>query len=287
MREVNSAASAVKVGIKTINVLIVDDDTDIRSYIHHILKKDYSISSVDNGYAAIERIKTQIPDLIITDLDMPGKDGLTLVKEIRSDLATRFTPIIMLSATTDKKARKEAINAGVNAFFKKPFNTIELQRVIKNSLLLVQVRKQTREMLLDKKRPEPNHTLVEAEENLGQYMQLIESLPAAFYYCDASGKLELYNRASITLWGKEPSISDRSWCGLVKAYKTNGEPYSLEECPLALTFKEGKIIPGDEFVIERPDGSRSNVVPYPEAIFDDAGNIIGGINMLVDITGLN
>lgn len=116
------------------------------------------------------------------------------------------------------------------------------------------------------------------------YSELIEGLPAAIYTCDAEGRITFYNTAAVALWGREPQIGHDLWCGSWKIYQTNGSPLPLDECPMAITLREGRVVQGYEIVIERPDGVRINVLPHPKPIFDRSGKLIGAINMLVDIS---
>lgn len=119
-------------------------------------------------------------------------------------------------------------------------------------------------------------------ENL--YEQLIQALPAAIYTCDAQGYISLYNNAAVELWGREPVSGIDLWCGSWKIYKPDGTPLPLEQCPMAIALKEGRIVSDEEIVIERPDGIKRNILPHPRPIFNAKGKIAGAVNMLVDIT---
>ena len=121
-------------------------------------------------------------------------------------------------------------------------------------------------------------------ESEHRYRQLVQGLPAAVYTCDREGRIMLYNKAAIALWGREPQIGKDLWCGSWRIYQTDGKPLPLDTCPMAIALKEGRPVYGEEIVVERPDGERRNVLPHPEPIFDAAGEIIGAVNMLVDIT---
>lgn len=121
-------------------------------------------------------------------------------------------------------------------------------------------------------------------ENELRYRTLIHLLPSAVYTCDAQGYITLYNRAAAILWGREPEIGKEIWCGSWKIFEPDGHPIPLETCPMALAIQEGRPVFGRKVVIERPDGSRRHVLPYPQPEFDANGAVIGAINILVDIT---
>jgi PAS domain S-box-containing protein len=120
-------------------------------------------------------------------------------------------------------------------------------------------------------------------ESKRKYRNLVHSLPVALYSCDANGYVQLYNDAAEKLWGRKPNIGKDLWCGSWKIFKTDGEPLPLNECPMAIALKEGRIS-NTEIVIERPDGTQRNVIPHPQPVFDLHGNITGATNTLVDIT---
>ncbi|HWI68989.1 MAG TPA: PAS domain S-box protein, partial [Nitrospiraceae bacterium] len=117
-----------------------------------------------------------------------------------------------------------------------------------------------------------------------RYRELIQALPAAVYTTDERGRITLYNQAAVTLWGRDPEVGKDLWCGSWKIFRPDGTPIPLDECPMAVTLREGRAIRGEEIVIERPDGTRRHVLPNPEPMRNVQGVVIGTINMLVDIT---
>ncbi|MEI6946749.1 ATP-binding protein [Paraflavisolibacter sp. H34] len=121
-------------------------------------------------------------------------------------------------------------------------------------------------------------------ESAGPYLQLLQSLPAALYTCDAQGYIQFYNEAAVQLWGREPEIGKDLWCGSWRIYRTDGSPVDLDTCPMAIALKEQRPVLGEEIVVERPDGLRRNVLPHPQPIFDRNGKLQGASNLLVDIT---
>jgi PAS domain S-box-containing protein len=121
-------------------------------------------------------------------------------------------------------------------------------------------------------------------ESEQRYRQLIRSLPAAVYTCDAQGRVTFYNDAAVALWGREPEVGRDLWCGSWRIYRPDGTPLPLDQCPMAVALKEGRAIRDEEIVIERPDGTRRNVLPHPEPICDGSGAVIGAVNMLLDVT---
>ena len=118
------------------------------------------------------------------------------------------------------------------------------------------------------------------------YRALIQALPAAVYTTDERGRITLYNQAATALWGREPEVGKDLWCGSWKIYRPDGTPLPLDECPMAVTLRQGRAIRGEEIVIERADGTRRHVMPHPEPVYAD-GVVVGAINMLIDVSDLH
>lgn len=117
-----------------------------------------------------------------------------------------------------------------------------------------------------------------------RFRGLLDALPAAVYTTDAAGRITFYNDAAAELWGHRPPLGTSEWCGSWQLYWPDGTPMAHDECPMAIALKEDRIVRGMEAVVERPDGTRLPFIPYPTPIHDEAGKLIGAVNMLVDIT---
>jgi len=114
--------------------------------------------------------------------------------------------------------------------------------------------------------------------------ELLEALPVAVYTTDAEGRITFFNQAAADLWGHRPELGSDKWCGSWRLYWPDGRPLPHEQCPMALTLKEGRPVRGIEAIAERPDGTRINFLPYPTPLRDASGRLIGAINLLMDIT---
>lgn len=116
------------------------------------------------------------------------------------------------------------------------------------------------------------------------FRDILEDLPAAIYTTDTEGRITYYNRACVDFSGRTPALGDDQWCVTWKLYTPDGERLAHADCPMAVALKERRPVRGIEAVAERPDGSRIAFLPYPTPIFDAAGELIGAVNMLVDIS---
>lgn len=122
------------------------------------------------------------------------------------------------------------------------------------------------------------------ENPLRFYYDQLKDLPIAIYTCDAAGYVTEFNESAAALWGNRPAPGTIRWCGAWKMYDTAGILLSPEAAPIARTFATGSSISGEEVILERPDGSRSHVIPHPSLIYDEHGAVTGAINILTDIT---
>lgn len=122
------------------------------------------------------------------------------------------------------------------------------------------------------------------KDSESRYRQLIHTLETPLYTTDPDGRITLYNRAAVDLWGREPEIGKDLWCGSFKILNNDGSDMPLDTCPMAICLKEKRPVYGEEILVVRPDGSIRNVAPHPQPILDSSGNMTGAINMLVDIT---
>jgi len=115
--------------------------------------------------------------------------------------------------------------------------------------------------------------------------ELLDALPVAVYTTDAEGRITYYNEAAVELWGCRPELGSSQWCGSWKLYWPDGRPLPHDECPMALTLKQGRPVRGLEAMAERPDGTLVNFQPFPTPLRDASGRLVGAINLLMDITG--
>lgn len=118
----------------------------------------------------------------------------------------------------------------------------------------------------------------------GLYRRLVEYLPEAVYCCDISGRIILYNEAAVQLWGRTPQLDTDRWGGAYRTHTPAGELLPPGHCPMALTILSGRNAGSAEVVIERPDGSKRFVLAHPQLIKNDVGDMLGGVNVIIDIT---
>jgi PAS domain S-box-containing protein len=116
------------------------------------------------------------------------------------------------------------------------------------------------------------------------FRELVEALPVAIYMTDAQGRLTYFNAAAIKLSGRTPELGTDKWCVTWKLFLPNGTPLPHDQCPMAVALRGDDVPTGIECIAERPDGTRFWFMPSPAVLRDGEGRIIGGINLLMDIT---
>ena len=115
-------------------ILVIEDNIDVSEYIVNCLKDDYVILQAYDGLAGLECALDSIPNIILTDVMMPKKNGYELCQELKKNRATSHIPIIMLTAKADEPSKLQGLEQGADAFLIKPFNVQELKIRIKNLL---------------------------------------------------------------------------------------------------------------------------------------------------------
>jgi PAS domain S-box-containing protein len=124
-------------------------------------------------------------------------------------------------------------------------------------------------------------TLRESERSL---RDLLGALPAAIYVTDAAGRITYCNDAAVGLWGASPKLGQDRWSDLARYYHPDGTPMALQDCPTAIALQQGLAVRGQEAILERVDGSRVPIAPYPTPLRDRTGAVVGVIKMTVDIS---
>lgn len=116
-------------------ILIVEDDPLGRELAREICYTvGYTVLSAKDGVALLQRVKAERPDLILMDLQLPGVNGLTLVRSLKADDETRSIPVVMTTAYAQPELYAETIEAGCVAYLTKPLNSTLLLKTIADAL---------------------------------------------------------------------------------------------------------------------------------------------------------
>lgn len=113
-------------------VLVIDDNADIRSYVRGLLATDYSVVEAADGSEGIRKAMKYVPDLIISDVMMPGIDGIECCRRLKSELQTCHIPVILLTACSLDEQRIQGYDGGADSYISKPFSSQLLLARIRN-----------------------------------------------------------------------------------------------------------------------------------------------------------
>jgi Response regulator containing a CheY-like receiver domain and an HTH DNA-binding domain len=112
-------------------LLVVDDDPGLLLAVSDTLRAEgYDVATARRGADALVRVAETLPDLIISDIRMPGMDGYELARKLRSSARTRLVPIVFLTAKDETADRIEGFRTGVDAYITKPFDSEELTAIV-------------------------------------------------------------------------------------------------------------------------------------------------------------
>lgn len=128
-------------------VLIVDDNADMRNYLSRLLEKNFDITVAKNGLDALQQLEHSKPDLILSDVMMPVMNGKALLENVRNNPATTRIPLIFLSARAGGEARIDGLEAGADDYLVKPFSAKELLTKVKAHIKILKLRNQVEQQL--------------------------------------------------------------------------------------------------------------------------------------------
>ncbi len=122
-------------------ILIADDNADMRAYMSELLAEEYAVQTAPDGRVALELARADPPDLVLTDVMMPGLDGFGLLAALNADPATMQVPVVMVSARAGEDGTIEGLEAGADDYLVKPFAARELLARVKSNLELDRARR--------------------------------------------------------------------------------------------------------------------------------------------------
>ncbi|MBD6616134.1 PAS domain S-box protein [Komarekiella sp. 'clone 1'] len=192
--------SSLPVG-ESARILLVEDNADMRDYLKRLLSQRYEVEAVADGIAALAAAQIQRPDLILSDVMMPGLDGFELLRQLRADPQTRELPIILLSARAGEESRIEGLEARADDYLIKPFSARELLVRVEATLKLARIRQAAtlREQTL---RAASEAAQQEAESAYNQINHILERMTDAFVALDPNWRVMYQNTQAERLNGK-------------------------------------------------------------------------------------
>jgi signal transduction histidine kinase/DNA-binding response OmpR family regulator len=209
-------------------VLVADDNADMREYLRQLLR-DWEVTTVSTGRAALEQARLNPPHLIVTDVMMPELDGFGLLRELRAEPRTEAVPVLMLSARAGEEARVSGLDAGADDYIIKPFSARELIARVRSLLNLSRARR-------------------EAELQKQHLHSLFMQAPTPIVILRGPRHVvELANPLTCRIWGRTeaevlnrpllealPELRDQPFASLLDDVMRSGVPYVGKETPARL-----------------------------------------------------
>ena len=166
-------------------VLVVDDNPDLRDYITRLLQPYWRVLVAPDGERALELLADSTPDLVLSDVMMPGISGFELLQKLRSDPRTATIPVILLSARAGEESTIEGLEAGADDYLVKPFSSLELLARVRSALVLGRLR----------------------NREAAWRTTLVQSLAEGVLIADTNGTVLEVNAAATRLLGLDPEAT--------------------------------------------------------------------------------
>ncbi|ETK30917.1 SpoIIE family protein phosphatase, partial [Microbispora sp. ATCC PTA-5024] len=164
-------------------VLVADDNADMREYLVRLLKgAGYQVDTASDGRQALDAIRADVPDLVVSDVMMPRLDGLSLVGALRAEPRTAAVPVLLLSARAGQEASIEGLQAGADDYLVKPFAAAELLARVRANMEMARLR----------------------HHQARWRTALVDSLQEAFFVCDENGAVVDINSGFTDMLGYGP-----------------------------------------------------------------------------------
>ncbi len=186
-------------------ILIADDNADMREHVAHILMDEYELESARDGEEALRLLRRNPPDLLLSDIMMPGLDGFGLLQAVRADPALSTLPVIFLSARAGEEMRIEGLEAGADDYLVKPFTANELRARANTHVQMAKARRAAaeREAVLR----------AEAEAARDEVIDVLESVTDGFIALDENWRITYVNAEAERLNGmrRENMLGRANW----------------------------------------------------------------------------
>jgi len=219
-------------------VLVVDDNADMRAYLTRLLQRHWTVEAVGDGEAALEAVRQRPPDLVLSDVMMPGRGGFELLRALRADPHTARIPVVMLSARAGEDARIQGVESGADDYLVKPFPSRELVARLNAQMRLARGARERQELLAREQEARQ-----EADLQKQHLYSLFMQAPLAIVVLRGPDYvIELANPFVCGIWGRRhrevinrpmfealPELRGQVWKGLLDEVYATGRPHTGSE----------------------------------------------------------
>ena len=244
-------------------IVVADDNADMRAYMRRLLSPRWDIETVADGQAALDAVRRRKPDLLLSDVMMPGLDGFGLVRALRAAPDLRELPVILLSARAGEEARVEGLDAGADDYLIKPFSARELVARVSGNLEMARIRREaTRDL----------------RESEARFRNMADNAPVMMWMTDATGCLTYLNRGWTDFTGQ--TQQDALGYGAWNAVHTEDREPSERQFLSANAAREAFQI---EYRLRRADGAYRWALSAAAPRYSDDATFLGYIGSVIDI----
>lgn len=205
--------------------LLIEDNTDVLRYLSTCLEGIYQLEMAVNGKDGIEKAIEIVPDIIISDVMMPEKDGFEVLQTLKQDERTSHIPIVLLTAKADAASRIQGLSAGADAYLAKPFDKNELEVRLKK---LIELRQQLQRHYQSLPSPAENGNKLKSRED--SFLQKIRELVESNIDDETFGILQICKALSISrsqLHRKLKALTGRSTSIVIRTIRLQKAKYLL------------------------------------------------------------
>lgn len=209
-------------------ILIIEDNPDVVEYLNACLKDKYNLDFAYNGQAGIEKALENVPDLIVSDVMMPFKDGFEVVEGLKNDERTSHIPIVLLTAKADVQSRLAGLRKGADAYLSKPFHQEELLVTTDN---LLETRRKLQLKYQQQILAPVTQAASAAAEMEDAFLQKVRAVIDAHYSEDDFGLPQLCQKIGMSrsqLFRKMKALTDIAPSDLIRKHRLNKAKSLLE-----------------------------------------------------------
>jgi signal transduction histidine kinase/FixJ family two-component response regulator len=256
----------------TARILVVDDNADMRDYLKRLLSPFYVLQLVADGSTALQIAQNWLPDLILSDVMMPGLDGFALLAALYADTRTNAIPVILLSARAGEEATIEGLKLGANDYLVKPFSAHELLARVEARLEIAHLRHQ-------------------AASRVQQLEAIFEAMVDGVVVYDSTGGIVQANDAFQELLGirMQPDyltlpLAER--IAHIAARDEHGAPLPEHDWPMR-RIARGEVLTGThatDIIIRSIDGRTMQLSTSVAPLRNQEGDMVGAVAVYHDVT---
>ena len=246
----------------------------MRDYLRRILAPRYDVEVVANGADALAAVRRRLPDLLLSDVMMPVRDGFSLLREIRADPGFGSLPVILLSARAGDEAKIEGLDAGADDYLTKPFSAQELLARVNTNITMTQLRREI---------------AAELEVQKMRLQAVLDTVPVAVWFTyDGEAANVIGNRraAEMLRMPETANVSlSRPAAQVPQHFRVfkDGAELAPNQLPLRRAAG-GETVVNEELELRFVDGSTAAGLVHAAPLRDASGTVIGAVSAGLDIT---